>query len=151
MRAARLYIRFDPESRASLKPWSIRSPSACNQPAVSPGYSHSPHLGQADTLEGLFFGKGSITLMRLTPLHGPRRINSEVHAGWCSPRTSNPVVPILSGRSVRFRLTSAKALKPAGLSPQWVKRHRNCLIYLITPGFTCYAKGRQRCGLVRAN
>src|SRR5579875_3630977 len=60
--------------------------------------------------------------MRLTPLHGPRRINSEVHAGWCSPRTSNPVVPILSGRSVRFRLTSAKALKPAGLSPQWAKR-----------------------------
>jgi hypothetical protein len=34
-------------------------------------------------------------------------LEAEVHAGWCSPRTSNPVVPILSGRSVRFRHTSA--------------------------------------------
>jgi len=35
------------------------------------------------------------------------RISAEVHAGWCPSGTSNPAVPIISGRSVRFRHTSA--------------------------------------------
>jgi hypothetical protein len=35
---------------------------------------------------------------------------AEVHAGWCPSGTSNPAVPILSGRSVRFRHTSATLL-----------------------------------------
>jgi len=35
------------------------------------------------------------------------KLDSEVPAGWCPPGTSNPVVPILSGWSVRFRHTSA--------------------------------------------
>ncbi len=35
------------------------------------------------------------------------RMLAEVHAGWCSPRTSNPVIPSLTGWSVRFRHTSA--------------------------------------------
>jgi len=37
-------------------------------------------------------------------------IKAEVHVGWCSPRTSNPVGLPMVGRSVRFRHTSAKIL-----------------------------------------
>jgi hypothetical protein len=57
-------------------------------------------------------GSSAHNSQRLTIVRGPLRISSEVHAGWCSPRTSNPVVPSPSGRSVRFRLTSAKASRP---------------------------------------
>jgi len=60
--------------------------------------------------------------------HGSERLSvssrnkkTEVHAGWCSPRTSNPVGLPEVDRSVRFRLTSARyrrrgsrRLPPAG-------------------------------------
>jgi hypothetical protein len=46
-------------------------------------------------------------LSNLTSSTAAPRINTEVHAGWCSPRTSNPVGPPPVDRSVRFRLTSA--------------------------------------------
>jgi hypothetical protein len=39
------------------------------------------------------------------------RINAEVHAGRCSPRTSNPVGLPLADRSVRLRHTSATLLR----------------------------------------
>jgi hypothetical protein len=49
--------------------------------------------------------------VRLTPARRLFSINTEVHAGWCPSGTSNPAGLPLVDRSVRFRHTSAKAVR----------------------------------------
>jgi len=76
------------------------------------------HVPRQD-YEGIRGRRVTLTLRGELP-----KIRAEVHAGWCSPRTSNPVVPIISGRSVRFRHTSATTpcsgvLKSLGLLVLW--------------------------------
>ena len=42
------------------------------------------------------------------------KIRAEVFMGWCPSKTSNPVDPLMVGRSVRFRHTSAKSPQSSG-------------------------------------
>ncbi len=86
----------------------------------------------SETGETLYF---QAWVVRLTCPRSTLRINAEVHAGWCSPRTSNPVVPILSGRSVRFRLTSASASQ----DPVHLRAQRRPSTFCVTARRQCKA------------